>query len=457
MSTTTNPSPAGAAVPEVPELRRAVLTFAATVAVSVGMLLAVAVAARSGRTLRNSEMLVLLFALPLGVGAGAAVARWRVRLWCVVGAQLVVGHALIWGSAWARLDLVPFVGTGLLLGLQAGFLFLTPALDLVALWLPLAMGVGSAFVWLNSRHVVDTWRADKLSMWDLPSVGILAVTVFGFVMGLAARHRLTRRRWQERPVVVTAIGRPRPPSFGVAALGALLLVLVLGVSPFLFRSRDARCDDPASADCIDARSSSATASSSSPAPSSSSPPSPSPSWRPDDLTSLWRPAWDAVVGLVQALLVLAVTGALVTVLAVPLLRRRRLRAMERPDPSLPPTRRVELRFRRGLLALRQDLGVDVAAALDDPRALVAAARRLVDTDVEVDAAAARSAHAPGLAGVAAAADVWERVRFGGRGLPARAEADMAEALAQILAWTRAQRGPWRALVSAFSLPPSAAR
>jgi hypothetical protein len=187
--------------------------------------------------------------------------------------------------------------------------------------------------------------------------------------------------------------------------------------------------------------------SSTPSSTAAPPPSPPPLFHPDlELAQLLRALREAAVAFARGLAVAGAAAAAAALVALPLLRRRRLRAMEQPAPTLPPTRRVELRFRRCVLAVAEDLGVEVAGGvaggIDAPRAVV-------------DAVHARQGDGRGSAlpaGLADAVDVWEQTRFGGRGLQADAEARMAEAMARVLASTAASRGLWRSWRLAFRLP-----
>ena len=55
-------------------------------------------------------------------------------------------------------------------------------------------------------------------------------------------------------------------------------------------------------------------------------------------------------------------------------------------------------------------------------------------------------------GLSDAVDVWDRVCFGGRGLPDDAEARMARAMDLVVAWSRTSTPVWRSLLLAFRLP-----
>jgi hypothetical protein len=126
--------------------------------------------------------------------------------------------------------------------------------------------------------------------------------------------------------------------------------------------------------------------------------------------------------------------------ARPVLRRRRLAALEAPSPAMTPTARVQSRFRRCLVAL-EEAGVPVDGALLAPRELMNASRTWLG-------------EAP--VGLDDAVDVWEGVCFRGRGLPDDAEARMIEAMDVVVAWSRTHTPIWRSLWLAFRLPATVA-
>jgi hypothetical protein len=371
-------------------------------------------------------------AIALGWFLGVRLALARLRPWAFVVGACVVALCVLHGLSSLAVS-GPATGAfyklarPLALGALSSFLFFAPRVDLLALWFPLGLHVAAAVVWLNERHAIDIWRRNKLDVWDGPSVAFLSLGVVVFVATLIARQRLARDRWLTRPVFVDADDDAASGAGRAVALAAVVVVAVLALAPFLLRTA------PPCTDC-------GTPSSPSPSPSSSSSPSPSPSsprWDPDDWSGSWRALRLTLVDGGRKVLVSAALLGLVGGGALPLFRRRRLRALAEPDGRLPPTARVEHRFRRCLVALRE-AGVDTQGALEAPRGLVHAVRL--------------RGHDDDLPGLCEAVDVWEEVRFGGRGLPVDAEARMTCAMQRLVPFVERRQGVWRSCVLAFAWP-----
>ena len=370
--------------------------------------------------------------LVLGWLLGVPLSLSRLRPWAVFVGGLVAGWcvgmagiALNDGSSSMAFETFGVVWVGAQLGAASSYALLAPRLDVAALWLPLGLYVAAAVTWLNQHGAVSTWRRDKLAIWDAPSAGLVALGVVFFVLLLAARQRVSRARWASDDVRVDGPGVDVGARGRVVLLGVLLAAAVLVVAPFLLRTR-AGCED-----CSTAPSTTQPTAS-----SSSSPPPPPPldgdrAWAAAQ--RLLRAVGDVAGGVALAGGILAVAG----VASLPLLRRRRLRALEEPAASLPPTERVRRRFRRAVVALHE-AGVVVDGALVAPRGLM---RAVADVD-----------EAGGPRGLVEAVTVWEQVCFGGRGLPDDAETRMARAMGEVVAWAGARRSAWQALSSAFRLP-----
>ncbi len=413
------------------EVRRSLLVHAA--ALAVGVASTVFVIGIDDRSMLGRD--VMFFpGLALGWFVGVGCALLRLRLWTVLAGSLLVcvaGSILI-DSGLRELRLVGPVWFGLLFGAGSSFLFLTPRCELVSLWVPLGLSVGSSIGWLNDHHAVETWRRAKLAIWDGPSTIFLGLGVLMLVACLAARRRISIARWLHRETRVHASG-PRPRAAGVVVVGVALVVLALGVSPFLFRTRAVSCEQDSSC----SEDGPAQGRVSSDEQQQSTPARPAPPRLDDEAIQetlgrlrVWTPL------LVERVLLVLAGAVLATLIALPLLRRRRLRALEQPSSSAPPTARVRARFERCLVALREG-AVVVVGRVDAPRDLLDAARARLPT------------MPPGLKD---AALLWERVLFAGRGLPDDAEADMDLAMRELLAWSRAETPVWRSLLLAFRLP-----
>jgi hypothetical protein len=374
----------------------------------------------------DSMMLALLAGLGLGWLVGVPLSLLRLRFW-----TLLVG----WVAASCTVLVVSMIGVqannvlellwmGAQFGVASSYALLAPRLDTAALWLPLGLHVAGAISWLNRHGVVEIWRADKLAMWDLPSAAMVSVGILFFVATGAARHAVTRARWQSSGVRVDSPAPLQADKGRVLLVGALVVVAVLLVSPFLMRTR-AGCED-----CTASRPTTPSSTTTEPTTSRRS-------VRDDDFEARLSRFRVVIVETARAsalLVVVAIVGGLAS---LPVLRRRRLRALERPSSSLPPTERVRRRLRRVEVAL-QELGVTGTDAGVAPRGLL-------DAVVAVD-------DGGGPPALKDAVGLWEQVRFGGRGLPDDVEQRMAQAMAAVVAWAVARRSMGRAFLTAFRVP-----
>jgi hypothetical protein len=402
------------------------------VAAVVGMLALLGSQGRFG----SSEM-VFCGGLVLGWLLGVPLSLLRLRPWVVFVGGLVLNSALgvvnvilatgfssnMSAGLFEAFAGFAVVWTGMQFGASSSYALLAPRFDIAAMWLPLGLHVAAAVTWLNRNGVVDTWRKDKLAMWDGPSAALVSIGILFFVATLAARQRVSRARWQGPTARVESVDTPVVDKSRVVLLAAVLAVVVLLVTPFLFRTR-AGCED-----CT------ATPSTSSATTTSSSHASPAPRREPADWT--WDDVSRALVDIATDAARLGAVVVVVVVASLPIVRRRRLRALAAPSSSLPPTERVRRRFRRALVALA-DTGVVVDGALLAPRGLLAA---VIDVDED-----------GGPPAIVDAVGVWEQVSFGGRGLPDDAEERMAQAMGEIVAWSRARRTTWQALSTSFRVP-----
>jgi hypothetical protein len=409
-------------------VRRGLLTSGAALAAGVACLLA----AIPSFSHVDDSALLLFPGLLGGWLLGTQLSLWRLRFFPLLVASTLAyaGGAVLLSSVRDLIWLAP-LAFGFFVAAVAAFCFLTPRLEVVALWLPLSLCAGASIGWLNHHHVVEVWRTDKLAMWDGPSSFFLACGVVFFVASLAARRRIAVERWLHKETRVTSVRRTSS-STGAVLLTAVLLGSALLVPPFLLRSRSARaCEDG------DVCTKPPATASSAPAPPSAEPARHAP---PElDARAVWATLVrlrDPLVFLLQqvALGAALLLGALLA--ARPLLRRRRLRELEQPALTTTPTARVQSRFARCLVAL-EEAGVPVDGALLAPRELMATS-------------AAWLGEPP--IGLSDAVDVWERVCFGGRGLPDDAEAHMARAMDLVVAWSRTSTPVWRSLLLAFRLP-----
>jgi hypothetical protein len=374
----------------------------------------------------------LVVGLVVGLGVGAAAALGQVRGWVFGAAALLA----CWGVGFfvAIVDAPPVLQQflnladgGFLLGMFGGFGLLAPRLDLLSLGLPLALHVAAAVQWWNSGGALAAWRQDRLAVWDVPSAVFLIVGIVFFVLTLAAREAVARARWQQRPLRIDVAASGATHGGRLVGLAVVLALAAVAIVPFLLQTRVVTPSPEGTLQL-------------SPSSSSSTPPPTPPRWRAPDLGALERLLVRMVtvaMDVAEGVVVVAGVGVGVVVLLLPLERRRRLRALSSPDPSLPPTERVRRRFQRALVAL-QEAGVVVDGAIVAPRGLF---DRVHDVD--------DGARVPGLE---AAVSLWEEVRFGGRGLPARAEETMAAAMDDVVAWAHARRTAWQAFTSSFALP-----
>jgi hypothetical protein len=369
-----------------------------------------------------------------GIALGAACARARLRGWVFFVGSYLVGVAGVVLAGALDLPSSPqrvLVGlaSGASLGAASSFFLLAPRADLWALWLPMGLHVAAAVEWVNHHGGVAAWQDDRLGLWDAPSTALVVLGVSFFVATVAARQAVSRARWLHRPVRVEA-----PATSGTHGGRAVLLVVALAgagllVTPFVLRTRAApvRPSPDASASTT----------------TTASTPSSAPSWQPPDGDALERALqrlWKTLAAVGDDVVKGVAGGAVVGVLLLPVLRRRRLAAWAAPDASLPPTERVRRRFVRALVALAES-GVVVDGALQAPRGLVHAARDVVG--------GAAPEAVPGLHDAVA---VWEQVTFRGRGLPDDAEQRMAAAMAAVVAWAEARRSPWQACAVGFRVP-----
>jgi hypothetical protein len=388
----------------------------------------------------RGEGAVFLAGLALGWLVGVPLSLSRLRPWVVVVGALVCVWALVLamrggvilegpGRAFEAIGRLLFSS---LFGAASSYALLAPRLDTGALWLPLGLYVSAAVAWLNNRGAVDTWRSNKLAAWDVPSAALIATGVVFFVAMLRARQRVSRARWSSAGARVDAVDATVADKGRVVVAGVALAAIVLLVSPFLLRTR-AGCED-----CTATAEASMTTS---PPPAATAPPPRAEPSGTEQLWATWRRLVAAAADVARTAALVGAFGLFAGAAALPALRRRRLRDLATPAPSLPPTERVRRRFRRALVAL-DELGVAVDGALAAPRGLLAA---VGDVDEQ-----------GGPPALADAVAVWEQVRFGGRGLPDDAEERMARAMTDVVAWARRRRSAWQALSSAFRLPSLAA-
>ncbi len=336
---------------------------------------------------------VLIAASAVGVSCGNALAIARVRPWVVQAAA----HG---GLALAVLGGLPSQGGEAIVGVVAfawslagGHLTLQRRGALMTLWVPMICWTAAVVTVIQERGHLRAWEVGrKSSVWDPLTVSLLLLVFGEFVLFLAGQEHYHTQVWQSgaaaSPMHLTQhrdLGATRITKrgvFTVLALVALTTGLGARIAPWLWRTERAE------------------GSRNTPAPAQPAPDVPEPDWDAL-LRSIQRAAREAAR---QAREVLPFVPLFL--LDRPLRRAIRLRHYRRPLHAVSPTERASNLWRYVLIALGD---AQLAPLRGEP------IEHAVERAVELRTAR----HEPLPEGLAEAAEIYQRVRFG-LGIPAGA-------------------------------------